>query len=194
MYIVANSLIEFLLLQMRCNSILTNKANSLIEFLLLQIVDFCVFARIWLTASLNFYSCRFKQFYCVEQRLTASLNFYYRFTLFHQLCLVFVHVNIGEQLVLMQFLLHRFIRSAINITQLPDDYLFHSRNAMSGHYAILYSQQYSIRIFFEVILKYSVLGVSAVCIQFGGFIKASSTFETTKKKSLALHLRMNTFF
>lgn len=100
----------------------------------------------------------------MTRRLKASLNFYYRFTLFYQLCLVFVHVNIGEQLVLMQFLRHRLILSAINITRLPDDYLFHSRNAMSGHYAILYSQQCSISIFFEVILKYNVLGVSAVCI------------------------------
>lgn len=93
-----------------------------------------------------------------------ALNFYYRFTLFHQLCLIFVHVNIGEQLVLMQFLRHRLILSAINITRLPDDYLLHSRNAMSGHYAILYSRQCSISIFFEVILNYNVLGVSAVCI------------------------------
>lgn len=85
--------------------------------------------------------------------LKASLNFYYRFTLFYQLCPIFVHVNIGEQLVLMQFLLHRFIRSAINITRLPDDYLFHSRNAMSGHYAILYSRQCSTCIFFEVVLR-----------------------------------------
>jgi len=64
----------------------------------------------------------------------------------------------------MQFLSHHFIRSAINISQLPDGYLFHSRNTTSKHYAILHSKQYIIYIFFEVILKYSVLGVSAVCI------------------------------